>query len=77
MEFLATNIARACALTAGLLAMPVQATGIPVIDVSNLKENVMTAMEAVAQTAKQIQQYQLQLQQSSRTRSLMKSPGWD
>jgi P-type conjugative transfer protein TrbJ len=41
---------------------PVHA-GIPVIDGSNLGQNVMTAFESVSQTLKQIQQYQTQLQQ--------------
>ncbi|ABM18804.1 P-type conjugative transfer protein TrbJ [Marinobacter nauticus] len=44
------------------LVQPVQA-GIPVIDGTNLTQNIMSALEAVAQTAKQIQQYQTQLQQ--------------
>ncbi|MCY1270175.1 P-type conjugative transfer protein TrbJ [compost metagenome] len=37
--------------------------GIPVIDGGNLTQNVMTALESVAQTAKQIEQYQTQLEQ--------------
>ncbi len=37
--------------------------GIPVLDASNLPQNILTAMEAISQTAKQIQQYQTQLQQ--------------
>ncbi|HHF0544767.1 TPA: P-type conjugative transfer protein TrbJ [Vibrio alginolyticus] len=41
---------------------PVQA-GIPVVDGTNLTQNIMSAIEAVAQTAKQIQEYQTQLQQ--------------
>ncbi|WIX33917.1 P-type conjugative transfer protein TrbJ [Salinicola sp. JS01] len=47
------------ALTA---SMPAQA-GIPVIDGGNLSQNIMTAMESVAQTLKLIEQYQTQLQQ--------------
>jgi len=35
----------------------------PVIDASNLRQNMVTAMENVAHTTKQIQQYQTQLQQ--------------
>lgn len=42
--------------------MPVQA-GIPVIDAGNLTQNILTAMESVAQTLNQIEQYQTQLQQ--------------
>ena len=37
--------------------------GIPVIDGSNLSQNIVTAIENVAHTLKQIQQYQTQLQQ--------------
>jgi P-type conjugative transfer protein TrbJ len=44
------------------LSSPVYA-GIPVADGTNLVQNIMSAMEAVTQTAKQIQQYQTQLQQ--------------
>ena len=62
-KFLAAKVALAVALTAGAFtSVPVQA-GIPVIDGGNLIQNVMSAMEAVAQTAKQIEQYQTQLQQ--------------
>ena len=62
-KFLAAKkIALAVALATGILTIPAQA-GIPVIDGGNLVQNVMSAMEAVAQTAKQIQQYQTQLQQ--------------
>lgn len=62
-KFLAAKVALVVALTAGAFTTsPVQA-GIPVIDGGNLVQNVMSAMEAVAQTAKQIEQYQTQLQQ--------------
>lgn len=37
--------------------------GLPVIDASNLSQNIVTATENVAHTLKQIQQYQTQLQQ--------------
>jgi P-type conjugative transfer protein TrbJ len=47
----------------GITAIPPAHAGIPVIDVTNLTQNIMTALEEVAQTAKQIQQYQAQLQQ--------------
>ena len=40
-----------------------KAGGIPVFDGVNLTQNIMSALEAVAQTAKQIQEYQIQLQQ--------------
>lgn len=53
------------ALAASILITPVQPVqaGIPVIDGTNLSQNIMSAMEAVAQTLKQIQEYQTQLQQ--------------
>lgn len=38
-------------------------SGIPVIDVTNVLQTSTTAVESIAQTAKQIEQYQLQLQQ--------------
>lgn len=60
-RFLAAKVALVVAMTASTL-QPVQA-GIPVIDGANLTQSIMTALEAVAQTAKQIQQYQTQLQQ--------------
>ena len=37
--------------------------GIPVIDGGNLTQNILSAQESVAQTLKQILQYQTQLQQ--------------
>lgn len=50
-------------LTLTAIDPPVQATGIPVIDVANLQQNLTTAMESAAQTAKQIEQYTTQLRQ--------------
>lgn len=47
---------------AGGASMPAHA-GIPVIDGTNLTQNIMTAIESVAQTLKQIEQYRTQLQQ--------------
>ena len=60
-KILAAKIVLAVVMTASTL-QPLQA-GIPVIDGANLTQSIMTALEAVAQTAKQIQQYQTQLQQ--------------
>ncbi len=37
--------------------------GIPVVDGTNLSQNILTALESVAQTAKQIEEYQTQLKQ--------------
>lgn len=59
---------RACAamlLTLGCwTALPsAQASGIPVIDASNLVQTVVSASESVAQTLKQIEQYRTQLEQ--------------
>jgi len=46
-------------------ALPISspAGGIPVIDLSNLTQNVITALHQVSAYAQQVQQYQLQLQQ--------------
>lgn len=62
-KILAAKIAAimATSLLPGVLT-PAHA-GLPVIDASNLSQNVVTAIENVAHTAKQIQQYQTQLQQ--------------
>src|SRR6266436_8537416 len=55
-------MAVALALVAALpLSSP--GTGIPVIDFSNLTQNVVTALHQVSAYAQQVQQYQLQLQQ--------------
>lgn len=55
----AKKTALAVALATGFITTttaPVQA-GIPVIDGGNLAQNIMTAIESVAQTLKQIEQY--------------------
>ncbi|MCU3088495.1 conjugal transfer protein TrbJ, partial [Enterobacter hormaechei subsp. steigerwaltii] len=62
VRLLAAKTALAAVLAGSIIIIPAQA-GIPVIDGGNLVQNVMSAMEAVAQTAKQIEQYQTQLQQ--------------
>jgi len=62
-KLLAAKVALVVALIAGAFTTsPVQA-GIPVIDGGNLVQNIVSAIEAAAQTAKQIEQYQTQLQQ--------------
>lgn len=61
-KVLATTVALVFALTAPGAMSPAQA-GIPVIDGANLSQNVITALEEVAQTLKQIEQYRTQLQQ--------------
>ncbi len=58
---IAATAAVILALTGGA-TMPAYA-GIPVIDGGNLTQNIMTAIESVAQTLKQIEQYRTQLQQ--------------
>lgn len=56
--------------TAGMLAIllvlpttPINAGGIPVIDAANIQQTTVAAIENVAQTLKQIEQYQTQLLQ--------------
>jgi P-type conjugative transfer protein TrbJ len=63
-KILAAKVAVILAFTAGPGVMaPANASGIPVIDVANLSQTIMTATESVAQTLKQIEQYRTQLQQ--------------
>lgn len=52
-------------LLCGLMGIssPVFAAGIPVLDVSNLGQTTVTALENVQQTLKQVEQYALQLKQ--------------
>jgi len=59
------NVAASVALIlalAGGVSMPAYA-GIPVIDGGNLSQNIVSAIEEVAQTIKQIEQYKTQLDQ--------------
>ena len=60
---LRTRARLALAICASILASPLLAQGVPVIDGTNLSQNIMTAIESVAQTLKQIEQYSTQLQQ--------------
>lgn len=60
-RFLAAKIAASLFLASNIFS-PAQA-GIPVIDSTNLSQNTMSAIESVAQTLKQIEEYQTQLQQ--------------
>ena len=48
---------------ASFLPLPAKAGGIPVFDAANLQQTTLSAIEAVNQTLKQIEQYALQLQQ--------------
>ncbi|EJU9618004.1 conjugal transfer protein TrbJ [Xanthomonas euvesicatoria] len=68
MKFLAAKTVLAAAIALG--AIQGAHAGIPVIDGGNLTQNILTAIESVAQTlkqaeeyAKQVEQYQTQLQQ--------------
>lgn len=61
-KILAAKIFLPLTLAACLNSSPSHA-GIPVIDGGNLTQNVLTAMESVAQTLQQIEQYTAQLQQ--------------
>ena len=47
----------------GIGVTPAQAAGIPVIDSSNLRQNMVTSLESAAQTLKQIEEYRTQLKQ--------------
>ena len=62
IRFLAAKTALVIGLTVAGFTNPAHA-GIPVIDGTNLAQNIMTAIESVAQTLKQIEQYRTQLQQ--------------
>lgn len=63
-KFLAANAAVILVVSSspGVIT-PAYAFGLPVIDASNLSQNIVTATENVAHTLKQIQQYKTQLQQ--------------
>jgi len=62
VRFLAAKAALAVALVSSLATTSAHA-GIPVVDGTNFTQNLVTAIESAAQTAKQILQYQVQLQQ--------------
>ncbi len=59
---LAAKIALAASVVAPLGIAPVQAQ-FAVIDVASVKQNTITALQSVAATAKQVEQYRTQLQQ--------------
>lgn len=61
-RFLAAKIGALSLFLASNISSTAQA-GIPVIDGTNLSQNTMSAIESVAQTLKQIEEYQTQLQQ--------------
>jgi type IV secretion system protein TrbJ len=58
-----TSAAKIVFVTVLLLASLPAHAGVPVIDSSNLSQNVVTALQSVAMTMKQIDQYRVQLQQ--------------
>lgn len=62
VRFLAAKTALSAALFAVVISNTANA-GIPVVDASNLQQNVMNTVESVAQTLKQIEEYRTQLQQ--------------
>ena len=67
-------------ITVLLLASSAAHAGIPVIDSSNLSQNVVTALQSVAMTMKQIDQYRIQLQQYQNMLQNTAAPGtntWD
>ena len=61
-SILAAKVAAILTLVAGVGVAPASAQ-LAVIDVATVKQTTVSALENVAQTAKQIQQYQTQLQQ--------------
>ena len=68
------------ASTAVFPVSEIQAAGIPVMDATNLSQNIITAMESVTQTLKQIEQYKTQLQQYENMLQNTASPAayiWD
>jgi type IV secretion system protein TrbJ len=69
------------ALSAPAASIPrANAGGLPVIDASNLTQNIMMAIESVAQTLKQIEQFKTQLQQYENMLQNTLAPGayiWD
>lgn len=62
-KVLAAKVAFVLAVTSVSGVMTPAYAGIPVIDGANLSQNLMTALESVAMTLKQIEQYKTQLQQ--------------
>lgn len=62
-KVLPIRVGLAVALMTSVAMRPAYAAGLPVIDGSNLSQNVITASENVAHTLKQIEQYKTQLQQ--------------
>ncbi|GGE90349.1 P-type conjugative transfer protein TrbJ [Massilia psychrophila] len=60
---LAAKAAAIVALAAGIGAVAPASAQLAVIDIATVKQTTVSALENVAQTAKQIQQYQTQLQQ--------------
>jgi len=61
-KFLAAEVALTVALTSASAMFPAQA-GIPTFDTLNFSQTTISAIENVAQTLKQIEQYRTQLQQ--------------
>ena len=75
-----TSAAKIVLVTVLLLASVPAHAGIPVIDGSNLSQNVVTALQSVAMTMKQVEQYRVQLQQYQNMLQNTAAPGtniWD
>ena len=75
-----TSAAKIVLVTVLLLAYLPAHAGIPVIDGSNLSQNVVTALQSVAMTMKQVEQYRVQLQQYQNMLQNTAVPGtniWD
>lgn len=62
-KILAAKVALALTLMTGAFTTTPSQAGIPVIDGGNLIQNIMSVLEAMAQTSKQIEQYRTQLEQ--------------
>ncbi len=63
MRILAAKTVLAASFAIGVGTFQAAQAGIPVIDGGNLTQNVLTAIESVAQTLKQVEQYSTQVQQ--------------
>lgn len=63
MKRIFLSVCAAQIFSASLVAPHAYATGIPVIDGANFAQNVISAIESVSQTLKQIEEYKTQLMQ--------------
>jgi type IV secretion system protein TrbJ len=73
------RIARATAISALLSLFSVASVQamMPVIDATNLVQNILTALQTISQTEKQVEQYRTQLQQyENDLKNSTNPPGW-